>query len=51
MSSYWAEFGKTSNPNYKGAAVRWPEWKGRRRWGRHTGARVANRQSMYRFGA
>lgn len=31
MSDYWTSFGKTADPNFKGAKVRWPQWKGRRR--------------------
>lgn len=32
MSEFWIAFGKTADPNYKGASIRWPQWKGRRRW-------------------
>lgn len=32
MADFWVAFGKTGNPNYKGAAVHWRQWKGRRRY-------------------
>jgi carboxylesterase type B len=32
MSEFWFAFGKTADPNFKGASIRWPQWKGRRRW-------------------
>lgn len=32
MADYWVAFGKTGNPNHKGAPLHWREWKGRRRY-------------------
>lgn len=32
MADSWVAFGKTGNPNYKGAAIHWRQWKGRRRY-------------------